>query len=55
MLWGAKLDQRITVAKTTPPQRVLDLDIPLNPDHVVYDALPRMAENHPRESSRCCG
>ena len=30
-------------------QRVLDLDIPLDPDHVVYDALPRMAENHPRE------
>lgn len=30
-------------------RRVLELGIPLDPDHVVYDALPRMAGDHPRE------
>ena len=30
-------------------QRLLRLGIPLEPDHVVYDALPRMAGGHPRE------
>jgi hypothetical protein len=30
-------------------QRVLELGVPLDPDHVVYNALPRMAGEHPRE------
>lgn len=30
-------------------RRVLELGVPLDPDHVVYDALPRMAGDHPRE------
>jgi len=30
-------------------RRVLELGVPLDPDHVVYDSLPRMAGNHPRE------
>ena len=30
-------------------QRILELGIPLDPDHVVYGALPRMAGAHPRE------
>jgi hypothetical protein len=30
-------------------QRLLELGVPLDPDHVVYDALPRMAGEHPRE------
>jgi hypothetical protein len=30
-------------------QRILELGIPLNPDHVVYDGLPRMAAAHPQE------
>lgn len=30
-------------------QAVLELDVPLDPDHVVYEALPRMAGDHPRE------
>lgn len=30
-------------------QRLLEQDIPLDPDHVVYDALPGLASRHPRE------
>jgi hypothetical protein len=30
-------------------QRVLELGVPLDPDHVVYNALPRMAAEHPRD------
>lgn len=30
-------------------QQLLKQGIPLDPDHVVYDALPRMAGEHPRE------
>ncbi len=30
-------------------RRVLELGVPLDPDHVVYDALPRMAGDRPRE------
>jgi hypothetical protein len=30
-------------------QRLLQQGVPLDPDHVVYDALPRMAGDHPRE------
>ncbi|MEZ5077224.1 MAG: hypothetical protein R2725_07265 [Solirubrobacterales bacterium] len=30
-------------------QRLLEQGIPLDPDHVVYDALPRIAAGHPRE------
>ena len=30
-------------------RRVLELGVPLDPDHVVYKALPRMAGEHPRE------
>jgi hypothetical protein len=30
-------------------QRLLEQGIPLDPDHIVYDALPRMAGERPRE------
>lgn len=30
-------------------QAVLELGVSLNPDHVVYEALPRMTSEHPRE------
>lgn len=30
-------------------QAVLELGVPLDPDHVVYEALPRMTSEHPRE------
>ena len=33
----------------TQGQQLLRLGVPLAPDHVVYDALPRMADGHPRE------
>jgi hypothetical protein len=33
----------------TQGQAVLELGVPLDPDHVVYEALPRMTGKHPRE------
>ncbi|MBS1882237.1 MAG: hypothetical protein JSS97_04695 [Actinobacteria bacterium] len=33
----------------TQGQRLLQQGVPLDPDHVVYGALPRMASSHPRE------
>lgn len=33
----------------TQGQAVLELGVPLDPDHVVYEALPRMTGEHPRE------
>lgn len=33
----------------TQGQAVLELGVPLDPDHVVYEALPRMTSEYPRE------
>lgn len=41
-----QLDDRWLLAQG---QQLLQQGVPLDPDHVVYDALPRMAGGHPRE------
>jgi len=45
-LGAHQLDERWLLSQG---HRLLQQDIPLDPDHVVYDALPRMAGRHPRE------
>ncbi len=45
-LGAHQLDESWLLAQS---QRLLEQGIPLDPDHVVYDALPRMAGEHPRE------
>ncbi|HEY2717379.1 MAG TPA: hypothetical protein VGI73_14270 [Solirubrobacterales bacterium] len=45
-LGANQLDESWLLAQA---QRLLERGIPLDPDHVVYAALPRMADRHPRE------